>query len=111
MGHIINLAVLGLLAGALSGFLTRITMEGMIFQKFGKWMDRYNNSHLIIFVRDSPMISFMRCVFCMTPYIVVLFDVIYIAEYTPKWTFCIVGVLAGIGVGNLMAEIIHHLRK
>ena len=110
MGHIINLALLGIFAGALSGFLTRITMKGMIFEKWGKRMERYNNSHIIMFVRDSPMIVLLRCVFCMTPYIAVVFDVVYIVYYTPAFSLCLVGVLSGLGMGNLVAEIIYKLR-
>ena len=110
MGHVTNLVLLGLFAGMISGFLTRITKPDMIFERFGNWMDRYNNKHILMFVESSKMIYALRCVFCMTPYIVVVFDVVYIAYFTPYWLFCVIGVPASIGAGNFVAEIICALR-
>ena len=110
MKDITNLVLLGLFAGMLSGFLTRITKKEMIFEKFGKWMDRYNNKHLLIFVKPSKMVYALRCMFCMTPYIVLVFDAAYIAYYAPHWLFCFIGVVASLGAGNFIGEIISTLR-
>ena len=110
MKDITNLVLLGLFAGMISGFLTRITKPEMIFEKWGKWMERYNNKHLLIFVRPSKMVYALRCVFCMTPYIVVVLNVAYIVYFTPYWLFCVIGVPASIGAGNFVAEITCALR-
>ena len=110
MGHILNLALLGVFAGALSGFLTRIAKKDMIFGRLGKRMERYNNDHLIMFKEPSKTVFLLTCVFCMTPYIVVFFDVVYIIYYAPAFSLCFVGVLSGLGMGNLVAEIIYKLR-
>jgi len=110
MGHVTNLVLLGLFAGMISGFLTRITKPDMIFERFGNWMTRYNNKHILMFKERSNMVYALRCVFCMTPYIVVVFNVAYIIYFTPYWLFCLIGVPASIGAGNFVSEITCALR-
>lgn len=110
MQHITNMVLLGLFAGMFSGFLTRITKKDMIFEKFGKQLQRYNNDHIIMFKEPSRMVYLLRCVFCMTPYIVVLFDIAYICFYTPALIFCLIGAVASLGAGNFVCEIICALR-
>ena len=110
MQHIVNLVLLGLFAGFVSGFWTRIIKKNMIFAKIGKRLERYNNDHLIMFNEPSKTVYLLRCIYCMTPYIAVVFDVAYIIFYTPYWLFCVIGILASIGAGNFVAEITCALR-
>ena len=110
MEHILYLALLGLIAGSLSGLWTRIIRTGMIFEKIGKKLvdDNYNywylNSH------SSPWVKFLKCIFCLHPWIFFLFALFYVIEFHPPFIYAIIGILGGVGAGNFMAELIYSLR-
>lgn len=110
MGHIINLALLGTFAGCISGFWTRIIKPRMIFSGIGKRLSKIDDTHRIMKETASPWVKFVKCVFCIPPWLCLVFDVAYIAYYTPNWLFCVMGVLASLGAGNFVAEIICALR-
>lgn len=111
MTDILNMVVLGLIAGMISLFWTRIIKSNMIFRRFGKWLSIRNNRHLIDHSTDSLLIKFIRCCFCLTPWLVFLLSLFYIIEYTPYWIYAIIGVLGALGSGNLVCEIVYCLRN
>lgn len=90
---------------------TRIIKKNMIFRKFGRWLEIMNNRHLMNHTSDSMWVKFIRCMFCITPWLVLLFELWYIIEYTPYWMYCVIGTLGGLGAGNLVAEFTYALRN
>lgn len=112
MNHILALAFMGLLAGALAGFWTRIIGHGMILFFINKKIAERNRQRVMEtgMVRDGLLYRFINCIFCVTPYLVLLFDGFYVVVYTPAWYLCVIGVFASLGAGNLIAEIIYALR-
>lgn len=102
---------LGIVAGMFACFFTRIIKKNMIFRKFGKRLEILNNRHLIDHTTDSLWIKFIRCGFCLCPWLVFLLSLFYIIIFTPWWLFAIIGVLGGLGSGNLVCELIHSLRN
>jgi H+/Cl- antiporter ClcA len=111
MNDILNLMYLGILAGLISVFWTRICKKNMIFRKLGKWMERYNNRHVLMFKYDSVLAMFLRCAFCLQVWIVFLLSFFYIITYEPYWIFAIIGVFGALGSGNLVCEVVHALRN
>jgi hypothetical protein len=111
MNDILNLMYLGILAGMISVFWTRIIKKNMIFRKFGKRLEKYNNDHIIMFRYDSVLAMFLRCAFCLQVWIVFLLSFFYIITYEPYWIFAIIGVFGALGSGNLVCEVVHALRN
>lgn len=101
----------GVLAGMVSAFWTRIIKPDMIFRKFGKWLTIQNNKHLIDHATDSVLIKFVRCLFCITPWLVLLLELFYILDYQPYWVYAVIGTLGGLGSGNLVCELVCALRN
>jgi hypothetical protein len=112
MNHILALAFMGLLAGALAGLWTRIIKKGMVFNFVHVFLTRIDQDHILKtgFGSDAPLSTFLRCVFCLTPWLAFVLDICYVVIYTPAWYLCIIGVLASLGAGNMIAEIIYRLR-
>jgi hypothetical protein len=111
MTAIIYMTFLGIIAGLFSGFWTRIIRTNMIFRGFGKWLDIQNNRHLIEHTSDSLFVKFIRCLFCITPWLVLLLELFYIIEYNTWWLYAFIGLLGGLGAGNLVCELIYALRN
>jgi hypothetical protein len=110
MEHIMSMMFLGILAGLVAGFFTRIIKSDMILRSLGHWIDIRNNRHLIEHATDSLLIKFIKCMFCITVWLVFLLEAFYIVEYTPFWTYAAIGVLGGLGAGNLVCEVIYAIR-
>lgn len=110
MEHILSLALLGLLAGAVSGFWTRIIRTGMIFEKIGKMLEDNNYNYWYLNSQSSPRVKFLKCIFCLVPWIFFLFALFYVIEYQPPFIYAVIGIFGGLGAGNLIAELIYSLR-
>ena len=104
MKHILYLALLGMIAGSISGFWTRTIKPGMIFRKIGKRLKRNKKS------KSHSWVKFLSCIFCITPWVFFLLALFYVIEFHPPFIYAIIGILGGVGAGNLIAEIIHSLR-
>ena len=111
MKHILYLALLGILAGSVSGFRTRIIKPGMIFEKIGKRLDQINYRNWIRKTKFSACAIFLNCVFCLQVWIFFLFALFYVIEYQPPFIYAVIGIFGGVGAGNLIAEIIYSLRN
>ena len=111
MKHIIFMTLLGVIAGMTAGFWTRIIHKNMILRKVGKRLETLNNRYIIEHTYDSMWIKFIRCMFCITPYLVVLFEVFYVCVYQPWWMFAVIGTFGGLGAGNLVCETINAMRN
>jgi hypothetical protein len=111
MEDIIYLALLGLFAGSIASLWTRIIKSNMILFKIGKRLNKADEKYRITTGMASPWVKFVRCIFCLTPWLCLVFDVAYIAYYTPNLLFCVIGVLASLGAGNFVAEIVYSLRN
>ena len=83
----------------------------MIFTRFGKHLERIENNSWIMDSRSSPWVKFIRCFFCLCPWLVLVLELFYILEFSPGWLFAVIGVLGGLGSGNLVCEIVHCLRN
>lgn len=112
MSDIISFAILGMLAGAIAGFWTRIIRESMIFSFIGEWIAKINKRHILATGRgENHWLCFLLCcIFCITPWIAFVLDLYYIITYTPAWYLCVIGVVASLGTGNFIAEVIYGLR-
>jgi hypothetical protein len=95
----------------------------MILSSLGKFLSRHSRDHdqkvadyfMERKIGKSALILekvsfFLRCVFCVGPWICFAFDLFYILEYHPWWLYCVIGVLAGLGMGNVICELIYALR-
>jgi len=111
MNHIVNMMYLGILAGLFSCFWTRIIRKNMVFRKFGKYLEVVNNRHLIDHVSDSMLVKFIRCCFCVSPWVVFLLSLFYIIVFTPWWLFAVIGVIGGLGAGNFVCEVVNAFRQ
>jgi hypothetical protein len=111
MNDIINMLFLGLLAGMIACLWTRVIKSNMIFRKFGKWLMLQNNRHLIEHATDSMLIKFIRCSYCLSVWLVLMFELFYIVDYNPYWLYCVIGTLGGLGSGNLVVEVVSALRS
>jgi hypothetical protein len=111
MNTIMQMTFLGIIAGMVACFWTRIIQCDMIFRKFGRWLEVKNNRHLIDHTTDSLLIKFVRCSFCISVWLVFLLELFYIIIYTPWWLNCVIGILGGLGAGNLVCELIYALRN
>ena len=111
MEHIIYLALLGLFAGVIASLWTRIIKSNMIFSKIGKKLTKIDDLHRINTSKASPLVKFVRCIFCLPPWLVLIFDLWYIWTYTPHFFPAFIGVLASLGAGNFIAEIVYALRN
>ena len=103
--------LLGIAGGMIAGIWTRIIKKNMLFGKIGKKLERYNNNHLVMFNQESMTVKFLRCLFCLSVWLVLILELWYIVEYTPPFVHCLIGVIAGLGAGNFACEIIHALRN
>lgn len=112
MIHIICLAVMGVIAGTIAGLWTRIIKLDMIFDFVWKWLNEKNHDHVVLTGRgdQAPISKFLKCVFCLTPWLAFILDACYIILYHPAWYLCIIGVFASLGAGNFVAEVIYALR-
>lgn len=123
MIHIICLAVMGVIAGTIAGFWTRIIRPEMILWKVGRWGTnnaRTYDQKIIDVVLEKKLtwrsallekFTFLiQCIFCIVPWLCFALDACYIIIYTPAWYLCIIGVFASLGAGNIVAEIIYALR-
>jgi hypothetical protein len=110
MKDILFMTFLGLIAGMISIFWTRIIRTNMIFRSVGKWLERKNNSYLVNYNRDSLWVKLLRCTYCITPWIVGVLELIYIIVFAPNWIFAGIGMFGGLGAGNLICEIVHSFR-
>jgi len=111
MTDIVLMAVLGLIAGTISGFWTRIIKRKMIFESFGKWLQKKDESRLILYSTHNPWVYLMRCIFCFSVWCCFILDAFYIIDERPFWVYAIIGVFASLGVGNFIAEIICSTRS
>lgn len=111
MRDILQMTLLGALAGMFAGFWTRIIKTDMIFRKFGRKLRKMNENHLMMFNEPSTVVKFIKCTYCLPVWICFVLSLWYIIEYGPCWTHCIIGVLGGLGAGNLVAELISFLRN
>jgi hypothetical protein len=83
----------------------------MIFTGIGKWLQKQDNTHVIITTRHSILVKFLRCSFCIQVWITLILALFYILVFNPWWMFCVVGIAGGLGSGNLVAEIVVALRN
>lgn len=111
MNDILNMMVLGLVAGLLSVLWTRVIKRGMIFYPMERWLIKKNNNHVMRTNKDSPWVSFAICLFCITPWLCLVMEVFYIVDQVPYWPYAIIGVLGGLGSGNFIAEVVNSLRN
>jgi len=103
--------LLGIAGGFISGLWTRVIKTNMIFRKFGKWLTIVNNRHLIEYTSDSLWVKFIRCIFCISVWVVLLLELWYVLYYTPYWMIAVIGVFGGLGAGNFVCEVTHTLRN
>jgi len=111
MNHILNFMVLGIIAGMFSCFWTRIIKKNMIFTGIGKYLERIDNHSWIMHQRSSIWIKFIRCNYCIQVWLFFILALFYILTFTPWWMFCVIGVVGGLGSGNLVSEIVCSLRN
>lgn len=111
MEDIKYMILLGIAGGMIAGLWTRIIKKNMIFGKIGRRLEQYNNNHLVMVNQESMTVKFIRCMFCLSVWIVLLLELWYIAEYTPSFMHCLIGVITGLGAGNFVCEIIYILRN
>jgi hypothetical protein len=111
MRDIINLVLLGLIAGGISGLWTRIIKRNMILHKVGRKLERIDDMHRVRKGKASPWVKFLFCGFCIVPWLFFLFALWYLITYTPPFIPLVIGVLGGLGGGNLIAEEIHSIRE
>lgn len=111
MKNILDMVALGIIAGMISGFWTRIIRKKMVFSFIGEWLNKINNNHLIDTTKHSTLVMFLWCIFCIPVWLCLILDLFYIIEYNPWWIYAIIGVLGSLGSGNLVAEIISSLRN
>jgi hypothetical protein len=103
--------VLGIIAGMIACFWTRIIKTNMIFTGIGRWLQRIDNNHVILTTRHSMLAKFLRCSICLQPWLMLVLALFYILVFNPWWLFCVIGVAGGLGSGNLVAEIVCSLRN
>jgi len=110
---IISMTFLGVIAGMFTGFYTRIIKYDMILSFIGDRIEKINKSRVLKTGRGdlSPKALFLKCIFCLTPWVVFLLELFYILEYEPYWINAVIGVIGGIGSGNLVAELIYAIRN
>ncbi len=111
MIDVINLMLLGLFAGTISLFWTRILKRKMILNKLGRILSRINDWHIINKEKPHPCIKFLFCSYCLSPWICGLFDLWYVLTYNVGVIPLIIGILAGLGAGNLAVEFVAPLRN
>jgi hypothetical protein len=113
MSHILNMFVLGLIAGMISIFWTRLIRRNMIFSFIHVFLTRIDNKHIVDtgYGNDAPLSTFLRCIFCLTPWIVFLLELFYILEFHPWWLYATIGTFAGLGAGNIICELVHSIRN
>jgi len=111
MNHILNIVFLGLIAGMAACFWTRIIKTNMIFGFLGRWLIKRNNRHVILTTKNSKVIKLITCSYCIAVWIMALLSVFYVLMFRPGWIFASVGVLGGLGSGNLIAEIVCSIRN
>ena len=111
MNHIINMMFLGILGGLIAAFWTRIIKPNMIFREISRRLTLINNRHLIEHATDSMLVKFAKCLFCVTPWLVLILELFYILDYNPWCLYCVIGTLGGLGSGNLVAELVCSLRN
>jgi len=111
MKEILHMTLLGMIAGMLSGFLTRIIKRNMIFRDFGELLIKVDSHSWIMSGRGSVWVKFIRCVFCLQVWICFGLVLFYIIEFNPWWLYAVIGVMGGLGAGNFIAEIINALRN
>jgi hypothetical protein len=111
MKDILFMTILGFIAGMISIFWTRIIKKDMIFKKFGKWLERYDGQHTVMFAEGSMLVKFIRCCFCLQVWIVFALELFYIVKYHPPFMLAFIGVFAALGGGNFVCEVIHAIRN
>ena len=113
MNHIINMAILGIFAGMITGFWTRIIKSNMIFGKFGRII--LKASFYYKPGTDIPATKWwgklLTCIFCLPPWICLVFCLFYILEYQPWCLYAVIGVFCAFGTANTTVEIIKALRN
>lgn len=102
---------LGIIAGMFACFFTRIIKKNMIFKKFGKYLERINNNSWLMNKEESLWVKFIRCGFCLSPWLVFMLEIFYIIEFSPRWIYAFIGILGGLGAGNFVCELVHSIRN
>jgi hypothetical protein len=112
MNHIVAFVVMGMIAACIAGFWTRIIKLDMIFEFVWRWLNDKNHNYTILSGRGepAPISRFLKCIFCLCPWVAFILDACYIILYHPAWYFCIIGVFASLGAGNFISETIYALR-
>ena len=113
MKDILNMMVLGVIAGGISIFWTRVASRGMILSFVFRWMEKLDRKHILKTGRgySHPLNVFFSCMFCITPWLVFILMTFYIISYTPYWMSAIIGVFGALGAGNFVCELVHALRN
>lgn len=111
MTTILNLLILGIIAGAVASFWTRILRPNMIFRRLGKYLDKLNNRHVMENAYDSMVLKFVRCAFCLSPWLVFLFSTWYVLTYHPNVSDTLIGVAGALGAGNFIVELVNVFRS
>lgn len=111
MRDIQMMVFLGIIAGFIAIFWTRLIRRNMIFRKIGATLQRWDNNHIIMFKEGSLLVKFLRCSFCLQVWLVFLLELFYIVEYRPCFIYAIIGVIGGLGAGNIVCELINSLRN
>jgi hypothetical protein len=111
MTDILNLIVIGLVAGMVACLWTRIIKKGMLMSFIGKRLKDMDNVSLIRTNKHSKFADFMRCGFCLSVWICLFFEIIYLACMDVAFWDAFIGIMGGLGAGNLVCEVIHSLRN
>jgi hypothetical protein len=111
MIEIKEMVLLGVIAGFVAIFWTRIIRKNMIFTRLGKYLERVSNNSWIMNQRESPWAKFIRCAFCLTPWLVFAFEMFYVITYHPPFICALIGVIGGLGAGNFVCEIVNAFRN
>ena len=112
MTDIIYLTFMGIIAGLLACFWTRIIKDDMILGFIGEWLD----DRMWVAVEERPnrvpfFYKLLTCSFCIQVWLYAFMAGFYISNFTPHWHFALVGILGGLGMGNFVVEIVIALRN
>lgn len=113
MIDVLFMTFLGLIAGMVSVFWTRVTYRNMLLSFVFHWLNNIDRKYVIKTGNGNghPFVKFLNCVFCLTPWLVFILETIFIILYTPYWVLAIIGIFGGLGAGNLVCEVVYALRK
>ena len=113
MKDIIYLALLGIFAGGIAAFWTRIIRKGMILFCVGEWLWERDYKKLLTSgdTSRSAIAKFLNCIFCLSPWIYLPLFIWYVIEYSPGFFPVLIGLLAGLGLATFISETVYYMRN